>query len=246
MADFIKSPLEYFEISKGKARLVKQGDYYNLSHNNRKWMGYHTTNFWQAQEFVVELNLAYGVCVTTGLGLGIIQTLLCSNDKVSKVIVYEKNKDIIDIFYSIIEKNNFDISKIEIINQSADEMKNQICDCLFLDHFEGESETEILDRVSKIEANNTCNLLWYWPAGYHYITFLEKKRKKISLDSYIEWKNYTGLNFLPSIIEENVIENLKYIREVYLKNADGRMHRSITDFDIRNKLIEKFGNRRKD
>jgi hypothetical protein len=241
MLDPIKSPLEYFEISKGKAKLFKQGDTYNLSYDNRLWMGYNINNFWQSEEFSIELDLAFGVCITTGLGLGIIQTLLCSNDKVSKIIVFEKNKDIIDIFYELVEKNKFDISKIEIINENADEIKNQSCDCLLLDHFEGESENEILARVSKIENNNTCSLLWYWPAVFHYLNYVEKNRFIISQDSYIKWKFYTKLVNLPTILNQDQLDKVQILKNKYLLDSTTYMQSIMKNFDNRNKLIQKFG-----
>lgn len=237
-------PLKYFSVEIGKAKLLDNNDWLNLSYGNRTWMGLNKNNLWQAEEFNVELTLANGKCVTTGLGLGIIQTLLCQNQNVDKVVVYEKNQDIIDIFLTVVEKNNFDISKLEIKQTNADEMQGETCNCMFIDHFEGEPEQEILERVRNIEHNNKIKLLWYWPAAHHYIIFTEKKRKPIGIDSYIEWKNYTKLNFLPLNLSDKMIKDVNSLREVYLKNASGGLQKTINDFENRNKLLEKFGNRR--
>lgn len=242
----ITPPLKYFPVEIGKAKLHDKNNHLSLSHENRYWMGLNKDNLWQADEFTIELSLAKGICVTTGLGLGIIQTILCQNDNVNKVIVYEKNQDIIDIFLTIVEKNNFDISKLEIKQKNADELVGENCHCMFLDHFEGEPEVEILDRVRNIEKNNTTEILWYWPAAHHFIIFLEKKRKSISHETYVEWKNYTGLKFLPNSNSYDIIENLKFIREIYLKNATGGLQQSVKEFEIRNKMLEKFRNRRVD
>lgn len=243
MLDFIKSPLEYIPLEIGKAKLYKKGDLWCISNEGREWMGYNTKTMWQAHEFLIELHYAQGICITTGLGLGIIQTILCQNINVSKLKVYEKNKDIIEIFYKLVEHNKINISKLEIINYSADEMKNETCDCLFLDHFEGESEAEVLERSSKIEKNNNTNMLWYWPAAWHYLIFLEKRRLTNNVDSYLSWKEYTKLKSLPNFIDNSVLEKFKVIKEMYLKNASGVSKEILSNYETRNKLIEKFAKR---
>ena len=109
----IKSPLKYFPIEIGDFSLVhkESTNSFNLVGKDRGWMGYDYKTHWQANEFYVEIDRAYGVCVTTGLGLGILQCQLCLKENVEKVVVYEKSADVIEIFYKIVEFNNFDTSK---------------------------------------------------------------------------------------------------------------------------------------
>lgn len=237
-------PLKYHSIKIGKANLQKNNNHLSLSYDNRSWMGLNINNNWQADEFIIEYKLARGICVTTGLGLGIIQTLLCQNEKVEKVVVYEKNQEIIDIFLTIVNENNFDISKLEIKQKNADELVDENCDCMFVDHFEGEPEQEILARVKNIETNNKTSVLWYWPAAHHFIMFCESRRKVISQESYTDWKSYTKLDYLPNTLDSEILDDFYKIREVYISNASGYLQKIVKDFDNRNKLLEKFGNKR--
>jgi len=214
---YYKSPLTYFPARIGKAAVTYKNGLYVLSYDNKRWMGYDTNTGLQVSEFSIELDLAHGHCVTSGLGLGIIQTLLAENDKVTKVSVYEKNKDIIDLFYEIIEKNSVDISKIEIHNFDADLIEGISCDCMFLDHFEHEPEQEVISRVRNISLKNSATVLWYWPAASHYITYCLSNTKDIDNSSYQIWKDKTGINFLPTQLTETHITDLLELREKYLK-----------------------------
>lgn len=241
MINISSSPLVYFELEVGKAKLYqRKKDQWALSYDGRGWMGYDVQKKWQSKEFELELYFGHGVCITTGLGLGIIQTLFCQSDKVSKIIVYEKHEEIIDIFYKIIEKNNFDISKLKIINQDADTLYGESCDCLFLDHFEGESELDIITRVGNIEKNNYTNLTWYWPAAWHYLIFVEKNRQEIDINSYNYWKKETMLKKLPDIEDFDIIDKLKDLRQMYVNEASGRSQSTLINFDQRNLLLNKF------
>jgi hypothetical protein len=214
-----KSPLKYFPIKVGKAEISFSNGSFILSHDSKRWMGYNDNTGLQVAEFVMELELAYGHCVTSGLGLGIIQMLLAKNDRVTKVSVYEKNEDVINLFYKIIEMNNADISKIEIINRDADSMENISCDCMFLDHFQDEPEAEIVSRVKNISLKNSAKTLWYWPGSLHFIAYCLSNGKNIGDISYQNWKNKTGINFLPENLTEIHTTDLAELKEKYLTLA---------------------------
>ena len=97
------SPLKYEDVRVGKARLHKQSSgSVVLTYNNEIFMGYDVNNHWQSAEFIVEYNLAYGRCITTGMGLGIIQSTLLKNPKVTEIIVYEKMVCLIYLFLCLI------------------------------------------------------------------------------------------------------------------------------------------------
>ncbi len=238
----IFSPLKYSPIQVGNAKLSCHANrYYNLTVNNIGWMGYDSLTGWQSSEFIIELSHAAGICITTGLGLGIIQSLLLVNPNVSKVIVYEKNQDVINLFLKTVEYNNFDISNLEIRNEEANHIEGTNSDCVFLDHYEHESTEKIISSVKKISENNNTALLWYWPAAYHYIEYCESKRKSLNIDSYESWKTCTGIRFLPKVLENLDFEKLSFLKQKYLNDATGKINRNLIEFQKRNKLLEKFG-----
>lgn len=236
----LKSPLKYYPITVGSTKLLfnEKTNEFILRDKNESWMGYDQNTFWQSTEFFLELKLAYGVCITTGLGLGIIQTHLVNNPNVTKVIVYEQNPDVIEIFSKIIEYNNFDISKIEIRNENANDIKDQICDCLFPDHFSNETEKQIVEVVRNLSHNNIAKLVWYWPAGNHFIKFALKKQMLINNDSYELWKKYTGIRNLPDRLDEEDISLHEELKVRYKTQVTSRLQQDILNLEERNKLLD--------
>lgn len=237
----LKSPLQYFPISIGnyKLKFNKYSNEFVLFEKNHSWMGYNQNTNWQSSEFYIELDRAHGICVTTGLGLGIIQTHLCLKESVTKVIVYEKSNDVIEIFHRIVKFNNFNISKIEIKNENANDMKDEICDCLFPDHFDNEPDDYIIDIVRNLSYNNQSSCVWYWPAGYHFLKFVLRNGLDISKNGYNLWKNYTGIKNLPETLNENSFSYLKELKRIYQQDTSPTniLKKNLDDAELRNKLL---------
>lgn len=238
----INIPLTYYPVKLNNTELVVEDTRVGLYENGKNWMGLDLITNWQASEFVFELNQASGICITTGLGLGILQTLLCLNTHVTQVKVFEKNQSVIDIFLHQIKKNNFDISKLEIVNFDANDLRDSICDCLFLDHFEHEPENEIINCVKKISENNTCNLLWYWPCVRHFTLFCNRNRLKINNDSFLIWKDVIGVKNLPNNLTENQFALILNLSNYYRSKA--KNNTSLEVINQRNKLLSIFGSKK--
>jgi hypothetical protein len=167
--------------------------------------------------------------------------MLLSNPNVQKVIAYEFNQDVIDIFYEIVTINNINISRLEIINDNADNLSGITTDCLYLDHFEKEPQHEIIDRVIKIQKNNTASLIWYWPAGQHYLLFCEKNRLELNNDSYISWKNYVEIKNLPAMLTKEDFNILFDLKKRYVTHATSSvLGKKLISMEKRNKLIKHF------
>lgn len=240
----IKSPLTYYPMTVGDYTLshCDKGTSVSLKENHEGWMGYDYSNHWQAREFYIEIELAKGICVTTGLGLGILQTNLCLKEDVTKVIVYEKSSDVIDIFYKTVEKNNFDISKLEIKQSNANILEGEVCDCLFPDHFESEPDEHIVDTVRKISEQNEANLVWYWPAGFHFLKFIRRKTLSANIDSYNQWVDHTGIKNLPNITDNSLFEYFEVLRNIYQNDAtSSKFNKELSEIEKsikhRNKLL---------
>lgn len=245
----VKSPLTYYPMTVGDYTIshCNDGTKVLLKENHKGWMGYDYSNHWQAREFYIEIELAKGVCITTGLGLGILQTNLCLKEDVTKVIVYEKSSDVIDMFYRMTEKNDFDISKLEIKQGNANTLEGEVCDCLFPDHFENEPDDYIIDTVRKLSEQNEAKLVWYWPAGYHFLKFLGLNTLTANCDSYIKWAEYTKIKNLPVMPDESIFDYFQELRNIYRTNAaTGRFNKELLEIEKniahKNKLLSALKN----
>ena len=239
-----QAPLEYFDVAIGHTSLSVNDNQVELTSNSVPWMGLDLVSQWQTNEFVLELSLAYGDCITTGLGLGIVQTMLALNPNVRNVRVFEKNRDVIEIFKIIAAKNNFDVSKIQIINADADKISNQTCDCLFLDHFENISDEEIISRVRNLANFNSSKLLWYWPAASHFVKYCLQHQLAIDEKSYVDWKHYIKIPHLPNQLTEKNLIDVRDLKKKYLTDAaESGLSLSILNLENRQhykKFFKKF------
>jgi hypothetical protein len=233
----IKSPIEYFPLKIGNTELKKDKNLFTLYDANQHWMNYDTLTNFQASEFFIELELGYGKCVTTGLGLGIIQTLLAEKNTVNEVVVYEKNADVIEMFRIFTKESNIDTSKIVIINEDANNIKNITCDCLFLDHFERETPVEIIETVKRIASENTIDLVWFWPAYHFYVDYCISMNKEIDTTSFLEWSSNLNINKFPKQVTAQQLNVLvEFIDEVFV----GQIKSKLLLIENRNKLIKMF------
>lgn len=197
--------LRYFPMDVGSASLQQFSDAYCLFVDGQRWMTYsHVTNA-QMRQFAVELAVAKGVCVTTGLGLGLLQCALAQMDAVDEVVVYEKHADVIAIFDRICKANSFDQSKIKIINAPSEAIYRVTCDCLFLDHFEFEDRATIVNEVRKMSNDNFADRVWFWPAHEIYFDWIRQSDTEISPQSCDEWARSLEVKNMPSDISSDVM-----------------------------------------
>lgn len=163
------------------------------------WMEYDYITHSQAKEFLVEANFAYGKVILSGLGLGVLTSILEKNDAVNEIVVYEKNKEVIDAFNFFVKISKFPLNKTTVINKDANLMQGEECDCLFLDHYEHEHFKYILDNVKKIADNNKHTRLWFWPLVKRYLFFCENQNLNVNIQSF---EIYIKRLNLPTIIDD--------------------------------------------
>lgn len=75
---------------------------------------------------------AYGRVGIVGLGLGYVAQEIAKSDKVSEVVVYEFEKDIIELY----KKNFGENEKIKIVNEDAYKIKDEKFDYFYVDIYE--------------------------------------------------------------------------------------------------------------
>ena len=122
-----------------------------------QWMVYDQRHG-QTKQFYSHYCLAYGHVICTGLGFGTREQWIASKPEVTKVTVLEKYKEVIQYHKDIGTKWH---DKIEIINCDANEYKGD-CDFLSIDHYEYDDVLRIIDSITKVYKNITCECVWFW------------------------------------------------------------------------------------
>jgi hypothetical protein len=147
-------------VKKQNCEIRKIKNSYQLFCNDVRWMIYnyetHLEGFFQLFPHYL---LSYGKVITTGLGFGIRERWLSNKINVDKILVIEKNQDVIDIFLDL----NPNLSKkITIINEDANDYIGE-CDVLLMDHYEGCNYLNFVHQSKSIQKNIKCNTSWFWP-----------------------------------------------------------------------------------
>jgi hypothetical protein len=240
----ITSPLKYHPIKFGDAEIKSEKGYdFDLLVKGEKWLAYDSRPIdfksmycSAATEVFLEINLGYGTVITTGLGLGIKETLLANKPEVDQVIVYEKNLDVIEIFKIFCQESNYDSRKIKIINQDADLMSGLSADCIFIDHFENESLDVIENRARKISNSNTCSLFWYWTAWNSYFVDIMKLKQPVSQESFIKWCLSKKIDSLISEIPNDIFQEAHKLYLAFTSHPMGKHQ----ELDLQREKIRKF------
>ena len=172
------------DITIGNARLYKgDGEYYVLTVNGQIWLRYNYRYHTTVKEFNSSYDVAYGHCVLSGLGLGILPALLLHKPEVKSITVYEISEDVIKLNKIV---GFVDLNKITVVNKPIEEAKDIKCDCLLLDHYELQSEKYILDNVNTIANNINYDKIWFWKAEY--FALLNYLDSDLNLnEAYMQW-----------------------------------------------------------
>jgi hypothetical protein len=208
--DGLKPSLTYSPIRIGETQLFFDADnkIYRLFHKNKQWMSLDLIESNQLKDQYIELNLACGKVVTTGLGLGLRETYLSSKANVKEIIVFEKNLDVIKMFNFFARKSNFDTSKITIINDDAKNALNVDCDWLLLDHYEPVHQVfwEIIDDVRYISKNCIAKQIFFWPFLYIYCYYCIKKDLDVTkIISYNTFIDQIKIEKMPTNLTEEIL-----------------------------------------
>ncbi len=185
----------------------------NFSQKN-KWMSYNYLNNYEAKEQCLEYRLAYGKVILTGLGLGVLPSMLELNDRVDSIVIYESNQSVINFFKFFCQISNFHPKKIQIIKANANHMKGETCDCLFLDHYELEPYPVILRSAEYILSNNTCNIFWHYPGTKLFLDYCKINNIEVSKEEFYKYTNMHGIPKVPELTDE-MIEDIKKFHDLH-------------------------------
>lgn len=104
------------------------------------------------------IKYASGKVGVVGLGLGYVVQELAKKEEVNEVIVYEIEKDIIDLYYSNFENN----SKIKIINEDAYKANKERFDFFYVDIYEYKLTKQVVDDYIKFNKLHDIKEYLFW------------------------------------------------------------------------------------
>jgi hypothetical protein len=185
-----------------------------MSHNPHNNAELNQTSF--------EIELGYGHCVCTGLGLGLKEICLSEKPTVTKITVIEKNQNLIDWFKEVVPKAGISLNKFQFICDDADEIKGIQSNCLFLDHYKNDFDyhntlqpsnhtnfVDIIERSKKIAKNNSQQVLWFWPLAHIFSSWAQETSSKIDMKSFNRWVQLVEMNeMLPRMSDVNFKKNV--------------------------------------
>jgi cell fate (sporulation/competence/biofilm development) regulator YmcA (YheA/YmcA/DUF963 family) len=208
MKEFLDSLVDGDNIAIGSITLSKHDGTVYLRENGEQWMVYNSRNLYSLQEFHACYDLAYGTCILSGLGMGLLPELLLNKSEVTSIIVIEANIDVINLH----KQYNKRVNDFTIIHSDMRSIKDMQCDCLLLDHYELESNLDIFQDTISIVKNVKCNLMWYW--SIERFLYINHKTSELLNNAnyyseYLRLFEYYDYQVLPHIDEETLLTYLQ-------------------------------------
>ena len=200
--------VNFLNLNLNSLQLIKENNFCSLYTQGIQWMTYDCKSKQQIKHFLLEYKLAYGTCVLSGLGMGFLTNLLLEKKEVEKVIVYEINKDVIELNEILGLKNK----KLIIINEDINNISNIKCDCLFLDHYEKEDRNFVLNSLKKIHSKVESKLFWIWDVPHVVFNYCYENIENV----YNKFKKDNNFFGMPNL---NKTDLEKYLLEAYSINA---------------------------
>jgi hypothetical protein len=194
---FNYSPVDLVSFKNDTLEVRQSSDSFTLFVNNYQWNNYNFKTHAEAFQVFSHYYLAKGHCICTGLGFGIRENWLLKNPNVTKITVLEKNECVIDYHKQI--KSKF-LNDVEVIHCDASKYTGS-CDTLLVDHYEQESDDDILKDLKLLSDNINCKNMWVW--SLEPIIVLNAEGTSL-LDAYEQIKAQNRLYKLPDIDEQTL------------------------------------------
>lgn len=195
--DFVLPNLFYDTL--GDLNVYRYNDEIVLSIKGTNWMVLNLQDYREVYEVFSHVSISKGSVLCSGMGFLLRESWLVN--KGFDVTVVENNLDLINYHKTY----NPDLcSKMTIINDDIHNISGKYTTIL-LDHYEYESQDEILMDVIEIVNKLECELVWFWPlerfvenhhyrknGGWEFYQYLRKKipnlpkLTKIELFTFLE------------------------------------------------------------
>jgi len=195
------------DLKIGNFRFYKKNGLYFLL-EEKQWTCHDVITNEQFGQLYSSFDLAYGDCILSGLGFGILPSMLLKNPKVKNITVYENSSEVIEmnVLHGGIPE------RINVINQPIQSIKNVKCDCLLFDHFELESLDDICKDMRQVVSDNNPELVWFWRLERE---FNDKYKSEIENNydmCYADFLKELNIPKIPYIEKEKMKE---YIKKFY-------------------------------
>ena len=140
---------------------------------------------------------------------------LASKAKVEKVIVYENNEDIIEIYNRLFDKNE----KIEIVNCDARDVKGGKFDFFFVDIYRHEFNIDIVDDYELFNKNHNIKEYSFFGMEHFVLSLREEDIIEEVLPEYwLAMSKNVGDKFFESRYKDNFIPvTYKKAKSIYDK-----------------------------
>ncbi|MBQ6820410.1 MAG: hypothetical protein IJO26_03845 [Clostridium sp.] len=112
----------------------------------------------EIQSSYMFIKYAKGKVGVVGLGLGFVAQELAKKPSVKEVIVYEVEKDVIDLYYSNFDENK----KIKIINKDAFKADSNYFDYFFVDIYEYKLEKRVVEDYVALNRLHNIKEYLFW------------------------------------------------------------------------------------
>lgn len=205
---------------------------FNLYVDNERWSVHDYYFKALLYDSFIEIEKAYGDCITTGLGFGIIELCLASKPNVRKVTIFEKHQSVVDLFLTYADNAKVNLDKIEILVEDANEIKNQKSDCLILDHFESETFEDIVAGTRKLSKNNSQDFIYFWPATKEFCENSFKYKLPITTESFAAWGKSLNIKNFPPLIDDRLLKFMKIYANFDRQNIKNYYQKKYTNKDL--------------
>lgn len=167
------------------------------------------------------IKYASGKVGVVGLGLGYVVQELAKKEEVNEVIVYEIEKDIIDLYYSNFENN----SKIKIINEDAYKANKERFDFFYVDIYEYKLTKQVVDDYIKFNKLHDIKEYLFWGMEHFLLSckyeevvwvYIPELWMEMSKKIFVALQNSNLLEYYRQLDEElvsSVLEEFKVVLE---------------------------------
>lgn len=184
-----------------------------LKENSITWMSITPL---EIDSHIIPIELANGRVCIGGLGLGYYLQNIIDKPDVTEIVVYEINKDVIDLYNECFEHND----KVKIINDNILNMKNEHFDFVYVDIYPSLMNGPELEHMKLLKENNDIDIYYFWGFEGYVIRLIENlgmdKLESISLDKKIIILIYKFITLLFDS-EYNKLYNSPYLSEGEIK-----------------------------
>lgn len=176
--------------------------------DGRTWM---SVTPMEVESHYMPIQLANGRVGVGGLGLGYYTQRILELDRVEEVVVYELDKDVIDIYM----QNFGEHPKLTIHNQSVLEVQNEEFDFFYNDIYESGGELDAIEHMRTLMDNNCIDTYHYWTME---MSILALVNDGYDSDIPLLWR-YIYFPFLTKLMETKggMVRNHMDGEEVYEK-----------------------------